>query len=157
MLDQEEGNSLGTGLEEVSRETQVTLSAGMSLTYSFSEAPKLQTIQRRGPHHSPAEAVAPAFRSCPLSQAHQAQDTVPSSRQPCWSGRGGAREAGSGSPGTPCTCQRVTTPLSARLFVLQMEHWPPESVGWEWGSVRGRVLSAGLAETICLALDVFPP
>ena len=32
MLDQEEGNSLGTGLEEVSRETQVTLSAGMSLT-----------------------------------------------------------------------------------------------------------------------------
>lgn len=45
--------------------------------------------------------------------------------------------------------------LSARLFVLQREHWPPESVGWEWGSVRGRVLSAGLAETICLALDVF--
>ena len=33
----------------------------------------------------------------------------------------------------------------------------PESVGWEWGSVRGRVLSAGLAETICLVLDVFPP
>lgn len=32
MLDQEERNSLGTGLEEVSRETQVTLSAGMSLT-----------------------------------------------------------------------------------------------------------------------------
>lgn len=32
MLDQEERNSLGTGLEEVSRDTQVTLSAGMTLT-----------------------------------------------------------------------------------------------------------------------------
>lgn len=31
-MDQEERNSVGAGLEEVSRETHVTLSAGMSLT-----------------------------------------------------------------------------------------------------------------------------